>query len=72
MFNDNDGDDDDDDDDIDDNDDNDDNDSNNTVNDRDKAEGPMQGHPRLATNVEGWPMPLIVKKGASKGVALDP
>ena len=27
---------------------------------------------RLATNVEGWPMPLIVEKGASKGVALDP
>ena len=46
----------------------------NTANDNehDESEGSMQGHPRLATNVEGWPVPVIVKKATSRGVALDP
>ena len=32
----------------------------------------FKSRPWVAANVEGWPMLLIVEKGASKGVALDP
>ena len=61
-----------------DNDNEDDDDNHNTIynsaneNEHDESEGSMQDQPRLATNVEGWPVPLIVRKATSKGVALDP
>ena len=32
----------------------------------------FESRSRVAINVEGGPMLLIVEKGASKGVALDP